>query len=144
MSYLENLNEKQRTAVLHKDGPLLIIAGAGAGKTRVLACRILHLLKCGVLPEKILAVTFTNKSAKEMRERVHEYIKADRDLNLPISQSALRAPSPFVSTFHSLGVHILKENASLLELKRHFSICDRSDSIGAIKEAMKRSDIDQK
>ncbi len=144
MSYLENLNEKQRTAVLHKDGPLLIIAGAGAGKTRVLACRILHLLKCGVLPEKILAVTFTNKSAKEMRERVHEYIKADRDLNLPISQSALRAPSPFVSTFHSLGVHILKENASLLELKRHFSIFDRSDSIRAIKEAMKRSDIDQK
>ncbi len=144
MSYLDNLNEKQRTAVVHKNGPLLIIAGAGAGKTRVLACRILHLLKRGILPEEILAVTFTNKSAKEMRERVHEYIKNDRDLNLPISQSALQGPSPFVSTFHSLGVHIIKENASFLELKRHFSIFDRSDSIRAIKEAMKRSDIDQK
>ena len=144
MSYLDDLNEKQRTAVLHKEGPLLIIAGAGAGKTRVLAHRILHLLKEGVLPEEVLAVTFTNKSAKEMRERVLGLINADRDLKLPVSQSALRAPTPFVSTFHALGVHIIKENAHLLGLKRHFSIFDRSDSIRAIKEAMKRSDVDQK
>ena len=144
MSYLDDLNEKQRIAVLHKDGPLLIIAGAGAGKTRVLVHRILHLLKEGVLPEQVLAVTFTNKAAKEMRERVLSLIKEDRNLNLPISQSALRAPTPFVSTFHALGVHIIKENAQLLGLKRHFSIFDRSDSIRAIKEAMKKSDIDQK
>ncbi|MFC1731431.1 ATP-dependent helicase [candidate division KSB1 bacterium] len=144
MSYLDDLNDKQRTAVLHKEGPLLIIAGAGAGKTRVLAHRILHLLKEGILPEEVLAVTFTNKSAKEMRERVLGLIENDRDLNLPVSQSSLRAPTPFVSTFHALGVHIIKENASLLELKRHFSIFDRSDSIRAIKEAMKRGDIDQK
>lgn len=144
MSYLDDLNEKQRTAVVHKDGPLLIIAGAGAGKTRVLVHRILHLLKEGVLPEQVLAVTFTNKAAKEMRERVLALIKEDRDLNLPISQSALRAPTPFVSTFHALGVHIIKENAQLLGLKRHFSIFDRSDSIRAIKEAMKKSDVDQK
>lgn len=144
MNYLDDLNENQRTAVLHKDGPLLIIAGAGAGKTRVLAHRVLHLLKDGVLPEEILAVTFTNKSAKEMRERILELIRSDRDLNLPISQSSLRAPTPFVSTFHALGVHIIKENATLLGLKRHFSIFDRSDSIRAIKEAMKKSDVDQK
>jgi len=144
VNYLDDLNENQRTAVLHKDGPLLIIAGAGAGKTRVLAHRVLHLLKDGVLPEEILAVTFTNKSAKEMRERILELIRSDRDLNLPISQSSLRAPTPFVSTFHALGVHIIKENATLLGLKRHFSIFDRSDSIRAIKEAMKKSDVDQK
>lgn len=144
MSYLDGLNEKQRTAVLHKDGPLLIIAGAGAGKTRVLVHRILHLLKQGILPEKVLAVTFTNKAAKEMRERVLALIEDDRDLNLPISQSSLRAPTPFVSTFHSLGVHIIRENARLLGLKRHFSIFDRSDSIRAIKESMKRGDIDSK
>lgn len=144
MSDLDNLNEKQRTAVLHKDGPLLIVAGAGAGKTRVLVHRILHLLKEGVLPESVLAVTFTNKAAKEMRDRVLELILKDRDLNLPISQSALRGPTPFVSTFHALGVHIIKENARLLELKRHFSIFDRTDSIRAIKEAMRRGDIDQK
>ena len=144
MNYLDNLNEKQRTAVVHKDGPLLIIAGAGAGKTRVLVHRILHLLKEGVLPEQILAVTFTNKAAKEMRERVLELIGNDRDLNLPISQSSLRTPTPFVSTFHALGVHIIRENAGLLGLKRHFSIFDRSDSIRAIKEAMKRGGIDQK
>lgn len=144
MSYLDNLNEKQRTAVLHKEGPLLIIAGAGAGKTRVLAYRILHLLKNGVLPEEILAVTFTNKSAKEMKERVLGLIQNDRDLNLPISQSALQTPTPFISTFHALGVHIIRENASLLGLRRHFSIFDRSDSIRAIKESMKQGDIDQK
>lgn len=144
MGYLDNLNENQRTAVLHKNGPLLIIAGAGAGKTRVLAHRVLHLLKEAVLPEEILAVTFTNKSAKEMRERILELIRNDRDLNLPISQSSLRAPVPFVSTFHALGVHIIKENATLLGLKRHFSIFDRSDSIRAIKESMKKSDVDQK
>ncbi|MEX0652165.1 MAG: UvrD-helicase domain-containing protein [Candidatus Paceibacterota bacterium] len=144
MNYLDDLNEKQRAAVLHKEGPLLIIAGAGAGKTRVLAHRILHLLKNGILPEEILAVTFTNKSAKEMRERVIDLINNDRDLNLPVSQSAQKTPTPFVSTFHALGVHIIKENAVLLGLKRHFSIFDRSDSIRAIKESMKKSDIDQK
>ena len=144
MSHLDNLNEKQMEAVLHKDGPLLIIAGAGAGKTRVLVHRVLHLIKNGVLPEEILAVTFTNKAAKEMKERVNELISKDRDLNLPISQSSLKSPTPFVSTFHSLGVHIIKENAQMLGLRRHFSIFDRSDSIRAIKEAMKKADVDQK
>jgi DNA helicase-2/ATP-dependent DNA helicase PcrA len=144
VSHLDNLNEKQMEAVLHKDGPLLIIAGAGAGKTRVLVHRVLHLIKNGVLPEEILAVTFTNKAAKEMKERVNELISKDRDLNLPISQSSLKSPTPFVSTFHSLGVHIIKENAQMLGLRRHFSIFDRSDSIRTIKEAMKKADVDQK
>lgn len=144
VNYLDDLNEKQHQAVVHKDGPLLIIAGAGAGKTRVLVHRILHLIKEGVLPEEVLAVTFTNKSAKEMRERVYELINNDRDLNLPISQSSLRMPTPFVSTFHALGVHIIKENARLLGLKRHFSIFDRNDSIRAIKESMKQVGVDPK
>ncbi|MCW9054950.1 MAG: UvrD-helicase domain-containing protein [Candidatus Pacebacteria bacterium] len=141
--HLNGLNPAQRDAVETIEGPLLIIAGAGAGKTRVLTHRILHLIKNRVDPSAILAITFTNKAAKEMRERVMELIQNDRELNLPLAQSA-RDPKPFISTFHALGVHILKEHAREIGLKRHFSIYDRSDSIRAIKEAMKRSDIDPK
>ncbi len=144
MDYLNELNSAQREAVEHTNGPLLIIAGAGAGKTRVLVYRILHLIQNGVLPEEILAVTFTNKAAKEMRERVESLLSATRDVNIPISREAQRAPSPFVSTFHSLGVHILRENARMLGLTRHFSIYDRSDSTRVIKESMKRAGIDTK
>ena len=144
MNHLQGLNEAQQKAVLHTNGPLLIVAGAGAGKTKVITHRILNLIKNGVAPEAILAVTFTNKAAREMRERLGALIENDRALNLPISRQALRSPTPFVSTFHSLGVHILKENAALLNLSRHFSIFDRSDSTRAIKEAMKQEGIDPK
>jgi len=140
MDHLSGLNERQREAVECTEGPLLVLAGAGAGKTRVLTSRILHLIKKGVAPEKILAVTFTNKAAKEMRERVESLIKEDTELNLPISQHTL----PFVSTFHALGVSILRANAQLIGLTRYFSIYDRGDSIRAIKESMKRMDIDPK
>ncbi|MBI2618042.1 UvrD-helicase domain-containing protein [Candidatus Kaiserbacteria bacterium] len=142
MNHLDDLNPAQRRAVLHKDGPLLIVAGAGAGKTRVLAHRVLHLIKEGVLPEEILAVTFTNKAAKEMRERVAALLASDRDLNLPISREAQRTPFPFVSTFHSLGVHIIREQARLLNVKRHFTIFDRADSLRAVKDAMKQTLVD--
>jgi len=140
MSHLEGLNEKQKEAVLQKDGPILIIAGAGAGKTKTLAHRILHLIKEGVNPENILAITFTNKAAKEMRERVDKIIYEDKNLNLPMRMLS----KPFVSTFHSLGVHILKENSKLLGLTRNFSIMDRADSSKLIKDCLKRLDIDPK
>ncbi len=140
MSHLLGLNVQQKEAVLQKNGPILIIAGAGAGKTKTLAHRILHLIKDGVHPENILAITFTNKAAKEMRERVEKIIAEDKTLNIPLSYHY----KPFVSTFHSLGVHILKENSRLIGLTRNFSIMDRSDSSKLIKECLKSLDIDPK
>lgn len=140
MNYLDGLNEKQKEAVMHIKGALLIIAGAGAGKTKTIAHRILHLIKNGVSPHEILAITFTNKSAKEMRERVNKLLSEDLDLNRPIFMNE----KPFVSTFHSLGVHIIKENARLLGLTRHFSIFDQDDSLRTIKSAIKEANLDPK
>jgi len=140
MIHLEGLNEKQKDAVLQKDGPILIIAGAGAGKTKTLAHRILHLIKEGVEPRNILAITFTNKAAKEMRERVDKIISSDKTLNLPMSYGL----KPFISTFHSLGVHIIKENSHLIGLTKNFTIMDRSDSSKLVKECLKSLDIDPK
>jgi DNA helicase-2/ATP-dependent DNA helicase PcrA len=140
MQYLDELNEQQKQAVLQKDGPILIIAGAGAGKTKTITHRILHLIKEGVAPESILAITFTNKAAREMRERVEKLLSEDKGLNLPTYYTE----KPFVSTFHSLGVHILKENARLIGLTRNFSIMDRSDSSKLVKDCLKSLDIDPK
>src|SRR3990167_4523860 len=98
MNNLEGLNSAQQDAVLTIDGPLLVLAGAGAGKTRVIARRILEIISRGGAPEKILAITFTNKAAGEMRARI--------------------TPGVFVSTFHSLGLTLIKENSKLLGYKR--------------------------
>ncbi len=136
----QRLNTEQERAINTTDGPLLIIAGAGSGKTKVITHRILNLIKKGVAPHSILAITFTNKAAKEMRERVEKLLEEDKTLNLPISMRE----RPFVSTFHALGVHIIRENAGLLGLTRHFSIYDRSDSRRAIKEAMLQCSVDPK
>ena len=140
MTHLLGLNEQQKEAVLQKDGPILIIAGAGAGKTKTIAHRILHLIKNGVHPENILAITFTNKAAKEMRERVEKIIASDKTLNIPLSYHY----KPFISTFHSLGVHIIKENSQLIGLIKNFSIMDRGDSSKLVKECLKSLDIDSK
>lgn len=144
MYYLDGLNDQQKEAVAHTEGPLLILAGAGAGKTKTVTYRILHLIKSGVSPKNILAITFTNKAAKEMRERIEKLINEDIGLNLPISQSGQRGEKPFMSTFHSLGVHIIKENSQLLGLPRHFAIFDKSDSKRAIKEAVEEAGLDPK
>lgn len=140
MDYLNVLNDKQREAVLMTEGPLLVLAGAGAGKTKMLTHRILHLIKQGVLPHQILAITFTNKASGEMKERVFSLIKNDPSLNLPISYNE----RPFVSTFHALGVHILREFGKKINLPRQFSIADRSDTMRIIKQAMRIEDIDPK
>lgn len=144
MNNLSELNPAQMKAVMHKDGPLLVVAGAGAGKTKVITHRILQLMKRGVAPHEILAVTFTNKAAKEMRERVMKLIAEDSELNLPISQRALKESTPFISTFHSLGVHIIKEHGRALGIPRSFTIFDRADSLRAIKEGMKVVGVDPK
>jgi DNA helicase-2/ATP-dependent DNA helicase PcrA len=135
-----NLNSEQKKAVMTLQGPLLILAGAGAGKTKTITHRILNLIKSGVAPRNILAITFTNKAAKEMRDRVMNLITNDKSLNIPISFNE----KPFVSTFHSLGVHILKENCQILGLPRHFTIFDRSDSKRAVKEALEACNINPK
>ena len=129
--YLVGLNEPQKQSVLHTDGPLMILAGAGSGKTRVITHRIVHIIHEGTAPHNILAVTFTNKAAKEMRERVTDltkkYFPSDR---------AVIDSSPLVTTFHSLGVRILREFHDTLGLRRHFTIYDRSDSQKAVKKAI--------
>ncbi|HYC34528.1 MAG TPA: UvrD-helicase domain-containing protein [Candidatus Paceibacterota bacterium] len=139
ISYLESLNPRQKEAVLHTEGPLLILAGAGAGKTKTITHRILHLIHQGVRPSQILAITFTNKAAKEMRERTIALLRKDA-----LADRSSIDELPFISTFHSLGVHILKENASSFGFPRHFCIFDRSDSKKAIKDAMETLMIDSK
>lgn len=140
MNHLAGLNEKQKEAVETTEGPLLILAGAGAGKTKTLTHRMLHLIKQGVAPHEILAITFTNKAANEMRERVVALIESDSELNITVSFRE----RPFVKTFHSLGVHMLREQHDTLGLSRNFSICDWTDSAKIIKDAMKAEDIDPK
>jgi len=139
MDHLEGLNEPQKNAVTTTEGPLLVLAGAGSGKTRVITHRIIHLVLQGVSPHNILAVTFTNKAAKEMRERV---------LHLLTSVSgATRAhidSTPTVTTFHSLGVRMLREHHDALGLRKQFTIYDRSDSNSAVKKALDRVGYDPK
>lgn len=140
MDHLSSLNKAQREAAVHTHGPLLILAGAGAGKTKTLTHRILNLVKTGTPPEKVLAITFTNKAAKEMRERVLHLLANDPELNRPINDLG----KPFVSTFHALGVRILRDNAARVGLPRHFKIYDRSDSVSLVKRIMQEIGEDPK
>lgn len=140
VKHLESLNSEQKSAVLQIEGPLLILAGAGAGKTKTVTHRILHIVKQGIAPHQVLAITFTNKAAKEMRERVLKLIREDESLNMPVSFEE----KPFVSTFHALGVHILKENSRLIGLNRHFTIFDKTDATSAVKAAVIEAGLDPK
>jgi DNA helicase-2/ATP-dependent DNA helicase PcrA len=135
LNYLDTLNPAQRQAVIHQDGPLLVLAGAGAGKTRVITYRILNLIQHGATPAQILAITFTNKAAAEMRERVHALLATEG-----ISGHSL----PTTSTFHALGVQMLRAHAELAGLPRHFSIYDRTDALKAIRRAAAECDLDTK
>jgi DNA helicase-2/ATP-dependent DNA helicase PcrA len=132
-TFLKDLNERQMEAALYIEGPLLIVAGAGAGKTKTLTYRIINLIRSGVSPDEILAVTFTNKAAKEMRDRTVALL-SDRKYDR----------LPFISTFHALGVYILKENAHTLGLPKHFTIADEADAISIIKDALKSLELDPK
>ncbi len=134
------LNPEQLLASRTIEGPLLILAGAGAGKTKTITERIVEIVKKGVSPSNILAITFTNKSANEMRERIFARLAEESGLNSPVSMTE----RPFVSTFHALGVHIIKENAALIGLPRFFGIFDKGDSKQAIKNVMKDLGLDPK
>jgi len=134
--FLSQLNEQQREAVLHTEGPLLILAGAGSGKTRVIAHRIAYLIaEKGTAPWNILAVTFTNKAAEEMRQRVQRLLRGHE---LPAA--------PLVATFHSLCVRLLRQDIEKLNDKytRTFTIYDQDDSIRLIKQCLKELGYDEK
>jgi DNA helicase II / ATP-dependent DNA helicase PcrA len=137
--YLQDLNEQQKAAVLHTEGPLMVLAGAGSGKTRVITHRIVHLIHLGVSPRNILAVTFTNKAAKEMRERVGDLVR-----RYAPSQRAVSDTLPTVTTFHSLGVQLLREFHESMNLRRHFTIYDRADSMRAVKQALEQAGYNPK
>ena len=129
---LNTLNDMQKEAVLHKDGPLLILAGAGSGKTRVLTTRIAYLIEHeNVSPYNILAITFTNKAAKEMQSRV-------------ISLVGDYAKNMQISTFHSFGLRILRENYEKLGYERNFVIMDSDDSLTVVKKILKEMNLDSK
>jgi DNA helicase-2/ATP-dependent DNA helicase PcrA len=132
MDYLDKLNKEQREAVLHTEGPLLIFAGAGSGKTRVLTYRIAYLIEeKGVYPSNIIAITFTNKAAKEMKERVQGLI--DNSENM------------WISTFHSACVRILRKNVEgLKDYKKNFVIYDAKDQESLVKECLKELNLNEK
>ena len=131
--YLNNLNENQKEAVLHLKGPLLIVAGAGSGKTRVLTSRIAHIIKNNeAFPNQILAVTFTNKASKEMQIRVSKLLKKEA------------TGLPWLGTFHSISAKLLRKHADAVGLKYNFSIIDQDDQTRLIKNICKVENIDIK
>ncbi|HBH71822.1 MAG: ATP-dependent DNA helicase PcrA [Parcubacteria group bacterium GW2011_GWC1_42_11] len=140
MEHLSHLNSKQKEAATHKNGPILIIAGAGTGKTSTLTHRILNLVKEGVAPNEVLAITFTNKAAKEMQDRVNDLL-AKHGFDAGMRYGDAR---PFIGTFHSLGVHILRAHAHVFGLTKHFTIVDKNSASSLIKEAVKEQGIDSK
>ena len=122
MNYLDELNDKQKEAVLHIDGPCLVLAGAGSGKTNVLTTRIAYLIEQGIPSYNILAITFTNKAAKEMKERLEKIVPNNY---------------AFLGTFHALGVRILREYGGLVGIEKNYSILDSDDVLTIIKRIMK-------
>ena len=129
---LDNLNKEQKEAVLNTEGPLLILAGAGSGKTKVLTTKIAYLIEeCGVSPYNILAITFTNKAAQEMKERLFNLV-------------GIKAKNAQVSTFHSFGVRILSDYYDKLGYEKSFVIMDSDDSLSIVKKILKNKGLDPK
>src|ERR1700761_3871307 len=130
--YISELNEQQREAVLHKDGPIMIVAGAGSGKTKVLTTRIAHLLAQGVDAFNILALTFTNKAAKEMKERIEKILGSGEARNL------------YIGTFHSVFARLLRGEAQRLGYPNNFTIYDTDDAKSVIKTVINELNLDDK
>src|SRR3954452_10541260 len=132
-SYLQGLNAEQREAVETLDGPVLVLAGAGTGKTRVLTTRIAHILAQGrARPSEILSVTFTNKAAREMKHRVSQMV------------GQIVEGMPWLGTFHAIGVKILRRHAEAVDLKPDFTILDVDDQIRLLKQQLAADNIDEK
>lgn len=123
-----NLNPEQRKAVEQIEGPSLIIAGAGSGKTRVLTSKIAHLIVSGINPREILALTFTNKAAREMKDRV-------------VALTGGSAENIWMGTFHSMFARILRMEAELIGFTRYYTIYDTADSVSVIKSIMSEQNV---
>ncbi|MBT5751680.1 MAG: UvrD-helicase domain-containing protein, partial [Rhodospirillaceae bacterium] len=131
-SYISGLNEVQRQAVEALDGPVLVLAGAGTGKTRVLTTRLAHILTTGrAAPSQVLAVTFTNKAAREMKDRVEGLLGHSTE-------------TMWIGTFHSLAARILRRHAEMVGLKSNFTILDSDDQLRLIKQLVSAAGIDDK
>ena len=139
-----HLNEPQREAVLHTDGPVLILAGAGSGKTRALTHRIAHLMSQGVQPWQILAVTFTNRAAKEMKERIKNLLHILDPSPFDYAQGDRQSRLPIMGTFHSVCVRILRRDIEKLGRDRSFVIYDGDDQEKLMKQVLKEMQIDEK
>ena len=132
MRFLQDLNPEQRRAVLHREGPLLILAGAGSGKTRVISYRTAHLIGDGhAAPDQVLAVTFTNKAAEEMRSRIERLLESEY-------------PRLWLLTFHSFCARLLRREAPLLNLSPDFVIYDQSDQLSVVRRVMRELDVDER
>jgi superfamily I DNA/RNA helicase len=136
MANLSSLNPQQRQAAETINGPVLILAGAGTGKTRVITYRIAHLIDKGVAPENILAVTFTNKAAREMQERINKLLPKRSPKSKARSQKDDKENRPTICTFHSLCVRILRQHIEHLGYKRNFVIYDESEQLAAVKKIL--------
>ena len=132
IDYLEGLNDRQKEAVLHIDGPIMIVAGAGSGKTKVLTTRVIHLMSKGVDAFNILALTFTNKAAKEMKERVEKILGNGEARNL------------YIGTFHSVFARILRFEADKIGYPKSFTIYDTDDAKSVIKTVINEMNLDDK
>src|SRR6185503_20212487 len=144
MLNVDSLNPQQRRAVETINGPVLILAGAGTGKTRVITYRIAHMIGKGIAPGNILGVTFTNKAAREMLGRVNQLVPETRNTEPGTKSSGRRTPDaelpsrPTICTFHSLCVRILRQHIEKLGYQRNFVIYDESDQLGVIKRILSR------
>ncbi len=132
---LDELNPPQREAVVTIDGPVLVLAGAGSGKTRVITYRVAHLLDRGVRPDSILAVSFTNKAAEEMRARVDKLLG---------SRARTAGKQLTLSTFHALGMNLLRQERKALGWPQGFTIYDGSDQLGVVREILRRVQVDDR
>lgn len=130
-SLYDNLNARQMEAVIHKDGPLLVLAGAGSGKTTVLIARVAKLIESGVRPWNILTITFTNKAADELKNRL-------------VTKLGTEAADVFASTFHSMCVRILRRDGGKIEIPKSFTIYDADDSLRVVKKCLKAINLDEK
>jgi len=131
MSLLDDLNPQQREAVLAAEGPVLVLAGAGSGKTRVVTRRVAYLIEKGIPARNILAVTFTNKAADQMKQRVAELLES----------RGHASGDPWISTFHSFCARLLRRDAPRLGLRRDFAIYDEDDQTAAVKLALGQVDL---
>ena len=134
VNILEGLNPQQQEAVLYDGGPLLVLAGAGSGKTKTLTHKIANLLSSGLQENQILALTFTNKAAKEMRERIANLIGVNNNYYF----------MPYMGTFHSISVKILRIDGANIGVDKNFVIYDESDKLSTIKRILKNNQIDEK